>query len=58
MMRGLDADDRTIIELSLQGQTPAEIRKQVGRSERTVVRLRDRIKKRLQRMQADEISVP
>lgn len=58
MMRGLDADDRTIIELSLEGQTPSEIRKQVGRSERTVVRLRDRIKKRLQRMQADEMSVP
>jgi RNA polymerase sigma-70 factor (ECF subfamily) len=55
MMRGLEADDRSIIELSLQGYTAPQISAQLGRAERTVRRVREHIKKRLQRMQADEI---
>jgi RNA polymerase sigma-70 factor, ECF subfamily len=54
MMRGLEPDDRAIIELSLQGYTVREIGERLGRSERTVRRVRERIEKRLHRMQADE----
>ncbi len=52
MMRGLDADDRAIIELNLQGFSAAEIAAQLGRSERTVRRVRERVKERLRRIQA------
>jgi RNA polymerase sigma-70 factor (ECF subfamily) len=54
VMHGLETDDRQRVELCLQGYTPAEISARLGRSERTVARLRERIKKRLLRMQADE----
>ncbi|MGO9462713.1 MAG: RNA polymerase sigma factor [Isosphaeraceae bacterium] len=53
VMRGLDDDDRAIIELSLQGYTSAEISARLDRAERTVRRVREHVKKRLQRMQAD-----
>jgi RNA polymerase sigma-70 factor (ECF subfamily) len=52
VLRGLDADERSIIELSLQGYTTAEISKQLGRAERSVRRLRARIRKRLEQLQA------
>jgi RNA polymerase sigma-70 factor, ECF subfamily len=55
MMRGLASDDRSIIELSLQGYTAREISAQLGRAERTVRRVREHIKQRLQKMQADEV---
>jgi RNA polymerase sigma-70 factor (ECF subfamily) len=55
MMRGLDAASRIIIERSLQGYGAGEISTQLGVSERKVVRVRRRVKERLQRMQADEI---
>jgi RNA polymerase sigma factor (sigma-70 family) len=55
MMRGLTSDDRSIIELSLQGYTAQEISDRVGRAERSVRRVREHIKKRLQKMQADEV---
>ena len=58
MMRGLEPDDRIIVELSLQGYTAAEISTRVGRAERTVGRVRERIKKRLQRMQEVEAPGP
>ena len=58
MMRGLEPEDRTIIELSLQGYTAAEISARVGLAERTVGRVRERIKKRLQRMQVVEAPGP
>jgi RNA polymerase sigma-70 factor, ECF subfamily len=57
MMRGLDAGDRTIVELSLEGYTPQNISVQMGFSERKVVRVRGRIKERLLRMRADETDV-
>jgi len=56
VMRGLENVDRTIVELSLQGFTPREVSTQLGLSERKVVRLRSRIKERLRRMQAEEVS--
>ena len=57
MMRGLEAGERNIIELSLQGYSPPAISAQLGFSERKVVRVRGRIKERLRRMQANEIHV-
>jgi RNA polymerase sigma-70 factor, ECF subfamily len=55
MMRGLEPDGRTIVELILQGYTEPEISARVGRSERTVRRVREHIKKRLLRMRADDV---
>lgn len=49
-----DADERVVLELSLQGYTAAEIGEQTGRAERSVRRLRERTRKRLERMQADD----
>jgi RNA polymerase sigma-70 factor (ECF subfamily) len=49
----LDADDRPILELSLQGYTTREISEQLGRAERTVRLLREGIRRRLERMQRE-----
>jgi RNA polymerase sigma-70 factor, ECF subfamily len=48
-----DPDERAILELSLQGFTATEVSAKLGRAERSVRRLRERIRKRLERMQAD-----
>lgn len=50
LLRGLDDDDRKIIEMILQGYTVVEIHDAVGLSERTVQRVHERVKKRLERM--------
>jgi RNA polymerase sigma-70 factor (ECF subfamily) len=49
-LRGFVAEDRQVIELSLQGFDVAEISDQLSRAERSVRRLRERVKKRLWRM--------
>ena len=49
-----DADERAILELSLQGCTAPEIAERLGRAERSVRRLRERIRKRLERMQDED----
>ena len=54
MMLWLDVDDRAIIELTLQDFTAAEIGARLGRAERSVRRVRERVKERMLRMQADE----
>jgi len=46
-----DPDERAILEMSLQGHTATEISERLGRAERSVRRLRERIRKRLERMQ-------
>jgi RNA polymerase sigma-70 factor (ECF subfamily) len=51
LFRALTADERPILELSLQGYTAPEISDRLGRAERTVRRLRERIRKRLERLQ-------
>jgi RNA polymerase sigma-70 factor (ECF subfamily) len=51
LVRDLDADERPILELSLQGYSASEISQQLSRAERSVRRLRERIRKRLERMQ-------
>jgi RNA polymerase sigma-70 factor (ECF subfamily) len=54
LFHSVDADERPILELSLKGYTVPEIGARLGRPERSVRRLRERIRKRLERMRADE----
>lgn len=49
-----DADERAILEMSLQGFTATEICDQTGRAERSVRRLRERTRKRLEKMQTED----
>jgi RNA polymerase sigma-70 factor (ECF subfamily) len=58
LLSGLDPDDRMIVELSLQGYTTPEIGARLGFAERTVRRVRDRLKRRLQRLHADSTRGP
>ena len=51
LMRSLEERDREILTLQLQGYTIPEISSRVGRSERTVSRIQDRVRKRLRRLQ-------
>jgi RNA polymerase sigma-70 factor, ECF subfamily len=51
LFRDVSAHERPILELSLQGYTAPEISVQLGRAERSVRRLRERIRKRLERLQ-------
>ncbi len=48
-----DPDERAILELSLQGYSAPEISESLGRAERSVRRLRERLRKRLERMRDD-----
>jgi RNA polymerase sigma-70 factor, ECF subfamily len=50
LFRDLTDHERPILELSLQGYTAPEISEQLGRAERSVRRLRERIRKRLERL--------
>jgi RNA polymerase sigma-70 factor, ECF subfamily len=54
LLRGLDEDGRRVAELSLQGYTVPEISARLGRAERTVYRLLERLKGRLQRLTAED----
>jgi RNA polymerase sigma-70 factor, ECF subfamily len=49
-----DPDERANLELSLQGFTATEISESLGRAERSVRRLRERVRKRLERMRDDD----
>jgi RNA polymerase sigma factor (sigma-70 family) len=51
LLRDLQAEERPILEMSLQGYTTQEITERLGLAERSVRRLRERIRKRLERMQ-------
>jgi RNA polymerase sigma-70 factor (ECF subfamily) len=51
LLAGLDADGRPVVELSLQGYSTQEISQQLDCPERTVRRLRERVRHRLERMQ-------
>jgi RNA polymerase sigma-70 factor (ECF subfamily) len=48
LVESLDADERPVVELSLQGYTTSEISERLGRPERTVRRLRERVRARLE----------
>jgi RNA polymerase sigma-70 factor (ECF subfamily) len=52
LLRDMELPERQIIELSLQGYTVQEIKQQLGRAERTVRRVRQRVREKLERMQA------
>jgi RNA polymerase sigma-70 factor (ECF subfamily) len=52
LLAGLDEDERPIVELSLQGYTTQEISERLDRAERSVRRLRERVRKRLEQAQA------
>jgi RNA polymerase sigma-70 factor (ECF subfamily) len=58
LMRGLDEDDRAIIELKLQGYSVPEIGERLGRAERTVRRVCEYFKARLRRVQAEDLAAP
>jgi RNA polymerase sigma-70 factor (ECF subfamily) len=49
----LDRDERAMIELSLQGFSTQEISEQTGRAERSVRRVRERVRKHLERQQME-----
>jgi RNA polymerase sigma factor (sigma-70 family) len=51
LLRGLAEDEQPILELSLQGYTTQEISERLSRPERSVRRLRERVKKQLTRQQ-------
>jgi RNA polymerase sigma-70 factor, ECF subfamily len=51
LFRDVGAHERPILELSLQGYTTSEISVRLGRAERSVRRLREHIRKRLERLQ-------
>jgi RNA polymerase sigma-70 factor (ECF subfamily) len=50
LLRGLEGRDRDIVSLRLQGYLPGEISARLGRPERTVYRVLDRVKRRLRRL--------
>jgi RNA polymerase sigma-70 factor, ECF subfamily len=53
LLAGLDDDERPILELSLEGYTTREISERLGRAERTVRRLRENVRRRLERTQIE-----
>jgi RNA polymerase sigma-70 factor (ECF subfamily) len=53
LLRGLDADERAIVELSLQGCSTQEVSDQLGRAERSVRRVRELARARLERMREE-----
>lgn len=54
LFRDVSAHERPVLELSLQGYTAPEISARLGRAERSVRRLRERIRKRLERLREPE----
>jgi RNA polymerase sigma-70 factor (ECF subfamily) len=56
LLAGLDEDERQIVELSLQGHTTQEISDRLGQPERTVRRMRERVRNRLERAQGGSSS--
>jgi RNA polymerase sigma-70 factor (ECF subfamily) len=58
LLESLAPPERAIVELSLQGYSTAEIAARLNRSQRTVRRVRDRVKHQLQREQLDNPGQP
>jgi RNA polymerase sigma-70 factor (ECF subfamily) len=53
-LRDLGAEERPILEMSLQGYTAREISQQLGRAERSVRRRREQIRRRLEQLQEEK----
>jgi RNA polymerase sigma-70 factor (ECF subfamily) len=56
LLRGMDGDERVVVELSLQGYSTQEISEQLGRAERSVRRLRERVRRRLERQREEGLA--
>jgi RNA polymerase sigma-70 factor (ECF subfamily) len=54
LLRDLGEEERPVLEMSLQGYTTQEISERLGRPERSVRRLRERLRKGLERMQLSD----
>ncbi|MCI0458901.1 MAG: sigma-70 family RNA polymerase sigma factor [Gemmataceae bacterium] len=54
LLGGLDEDERPIIELSLQGYSTQEISDRLGRANRSVRRLRERVRRQLERLRESD----
>ena len=48
LLNGLDESERPVVELSLEGYSTQEISERLNRSERTVRRIRERVRRRLE----------
>lgn len=57
LLSGFDEREREIVGLRLQACTECEISKSVGRSERTVRRVLERLRHRVERMREEESSI-
>jgi RNA polymerase sigma factor (sigma-70 family) len=57
LFRGLEAGDRRILELALQGYKASEVSSQLGLAERSVYRFLERLKGKLERL-SDENTAP
>jgi RNA polymerase sigma factor (sigma-70 family) len=57
LFQTVDDDDRPVLDLSLQGYTAAEIGLRLGRALRSVQRLREQIRKRLERYAREGLEV-
>ena len=55
LLAGMDETERPVIELSLQGYSTQEISERLQRSERTVRRIRERVRRRLEE---EQMNVP
>jgi RNA polymerase sigma factor (sigma-70 family) len=53
LLRDLDEQQRQIVELTMQGYKAPEISAQLPVSERTVYRLLERVKRRLEKLSGD-----
>jgi RNA polymerase sigma-70 factor (ECF subfamily) len=51
LLHSLEERDRAIVSLTLQGYSVAEVARQLGRPERTVFRVLERVKRRLRRLE-------
>ena len=54
ILRDVDPAERPVIELSLQGYSAREVSEQLGRAERSVRRLRERLRRQLERRQSSD----
>ena len=54
LLAGLTPDERPVIELSLQGYTAQEISEMLGRAERSVRRMRERLRNQLEQLQNEQ----
>jgi DNA-binding CsgD family transcriptional regulator len=57
-MRGLSEREREMVALALQGLAAPEIAERVGRAQRTVRRVLDQVRHRLERLGQEEAQAP